>query len=60
LADGNRVAAERLARAPGWVLDAAVRETGTKVFAAQLSRIDGHDVAGLRRARRPRRCTSAW
>jgi hypothetical protein len=47
LADGNRVAAERLARAPGWVLDAAVRETGTKVFAAQLSRIDGHDVAGL-------------
>ena len=40
LADGNQFAAERLAREPGWVLDAALRDTDTKVFAAHLSRID--------------------
>jgi hypothetical protein len=48
LADGNQFAAERLAREPGWVLDAALRETDTKVFAAHLSRIDAHNLAGLR------------
>jgi ParB/RepB/Spo0J family partition protein len=48
LADGNQFAAERLAREPGWVIDAALRETDSKVFAAHLSRIDGQDVAALR------------
>jgi len=48
LADGNQFAAQRLAREPGWVLDAALRETDSKVFAAHLSRIDSHQVAGLR------------
>jgi hypothetical protein len=48
LADGNQFAAERLASEPGWVLDAALRETDSKVFAAHLSRVDGHEVAALR------------
>ena len=48
LADGNQWAAERLAREPGWVLDAALRESDSKVFAAHLSRVDSHDVAALR------------
>src|SRR5665811_1841418 len=48
LADGNQWAAERLAREPGWVLDAALRDTDSKVFAAHLSRIDSHELAGLR------------
>src|SRR5450755_1820541 len=48
LADGNQWAAERLGREPGWVLDAALRETDSKVFAAHLSRVDGHDIAALR------------
>jgi hypothetical protein len=34
--DGNAWAGERLAREPGWVLDAAMRETGDKTFAAHL------------------------
>ena len=59
LADGNQFAAERLAREPGWVLDAALRETDTKVFAAHLSGIDAHDLAGLRLGRRAKRCTRA-
>jgi hypothetical protein len=46
-ADGNQFAAERLAREPGWVLDAALRESDSKVFAAHLSRVDGHEVASL-------------
>jgi ParB-like chromosome segregation protein Spo0J len=48
LADGNQWAAERLAREPGWVLDAALRDSGSKVFAAHLSRVDSHDVTALR------------
>jgi ParB/RepB/Spo0J family partition protein len=48
LADGNQFAAERLAREPGWVLDAALRQTDNKVFAAHLSRVDSHDLAALR------------
>jgi hypothetical protein len=48
LADGNQFAAERLAREPGWVLDAALRETESKLFAAHLSRIDGQEVSALR------------
>jgi hypothetical protein len=36
LDDGNAWAAERLAREPGWVLDAAMRETGHKTFAAYV------------------------
>jgi hypothetical protein len=48
LADGNQFAGERLAREPGWVLDAVLRESDSKVFAAHLSRIDGQEVAALR------------
>lgn len=48
LADGNQFAAERLAGEPGWVLDAALREGSSKVFAAHLSRVDGHEVAALK------------
>jgi hypothetical protein len=48
LADGNEWAAERLAREPGWVLDAAVREGDTKVFAQHLGHIDGYEIAQLR------------
>ena len=49
LADGNEWAAERLAREPGWVLDAALRETSAaKVFAAHLGQVHGHELAGLR------------
>ena len=49
LADGNEWAAERLAREPGWVLDAALRETSnSKVFAAHLGQVDGYELAPLR------------
>ena len=45
LVDGNEWAAERLAREPGWVLDAALRETSaTKVFAAHLGQVDGYEL----------------
>ena len=48
LCDGNEWAAERLAREPGWVLDSALRETGTKVFVARLDVIDNYDIAELK------------
>ena len=48
LADGNQWAAERLAREPGWVIDAALRDGNTKVFAAHLSQVDGHELAALK------------
>jgi hypothetical protein len=48
LADGNQFAAERLAREPGWVLDAALRETDSKVFAEHLTRVDARDVTALK------------
>src|SRR5450755_87128 len=48
LADGNEWAAERLAREPGWVIDAALRDGSTKVFAAHLSQVDSHELAGLK------------
>jgi hypothetical protein len=48
LGDGHQFAAERLAREPGWVLDAVLREDDSKVFAAHLSSVDGQDVAALR------------
>jgi len=48
LADGNEWAAGRLAREPGWVLDSALRSNNSKVFAAHLGRVEGHDVAALR------------
>jgi hypothetical protein len=48
LADGNQFAAERLAREPGWVLDAALRETDSKVFAEHLTRVDARDVTTLK------------
>jgi ParB/RepB/Spo0J family partition protein len=48
LDDGNAWAAERLAREPGWVLDAAMRETGDKTFAAYLDSASSHAIAELR------------
>src|SRR5215210_263785 len=49
LEDGNAWAAERLAREPGWVLDAALRNADDKaVFAAHLQSASGHEIAGLR------------
>ena len=48
LADGNEWAADRLAREPAWVLDAVLREGSSKVFAAHLGQVDGHELAALR------------
>ncbi len=48
LDDGAAWAAERLAREPGWVLDAAMRETGEKTFAAYLDSASSHAIAELR------------
>src|SRR5450755_223848 len=48
LGDGNEWAAERLAREPGWVIDAALRGGTVKVFAAHLSQVDGRELAGLK------------
>jgi hypothetical protein len=48
LDDGNAWAAERLAREPGWVLDAAMRETDDKTFAAYLDSASSHAIADLR------------
>jgi ParB/RepB/Spo0J family partition protein len=52
LADGNQFAAERLTREPGWVLDAALRETTHTVFAAYLSQVDSREVQTLRLGKR--------
>ena len=67
LDDGNEWAAERLAREPGWVLDAALRDSDSKVFAAHLDQIDGYELAQLRLGKkteraatsRPASCTSS-
>jgi ParB/RepB/Spo0J family partition protein len=49
LDDGNAWAAERLAREPGWVLDAALTHAGdNKVFAAYLHAASAHEIAELR------------
>ena len=49
LDDGNAWAAERLAREPGWVLDAALTHAGdSKVFAAYLHSASAHEIAELR------------
>jgi ParB/RepB/Spo0J family partition protein len=48
LDDGNAWAAERLAREPGWVLDAAMRETDEQTFAAYLDSASSHAIAELR------------
>lgn len=49
LDDGNAWAAERLAREPGWVLDAALTHAGDrKVFAAYLSTVNANVIAELR------------
>ena len=48
LCDGNEWAAERLAREPGWMLDAALRESDSKVFVAHLNVIDDYDIAALK------------
>ena len=48
LDDGNAWAAERLAREPGWVLDAAMRESGEKTFAAYLDSATSRQIAELR------------
>jgi ParB/RepB/Spo0J family partition protein len=59
LADGNQFAAQRLTTEPGWVLDAALRDSDRKVFAAYLSHVDAYEIQTLRLGRRPRRSTTA-
>ena len=57
LADGNEWAAERLAREPGWVLDAALRETATARCSPLISaRSTATSSPGSGSARRPKRC----
>jgi ParB/RepB/Spo0J family partition protein len=49
LDDDNAWAAERLAREPGWVLDAALSHAGnSKVFAAYLHTTSAQEIAELR------------
>jgi hypothetical protein len=49
LDDGNAWAAERLAREPGWVLDAALSHSADgKVFAAYLHSASSREIAELR------------
>src|SRR5215204_3068238 len=50
LDDGNAWAAERLAREPGWVLDAALANAGDTggVFAAHLQSASGREIGELR------------
>ena len=45
---GNEWAAERLAREPGWVIDSALRDGSSKVFAAHLTQLDSYEIADLR------------
>ncbi|HTX11920.1 MAG TPA: hypothetical protein VME22_25085 [Solirubrobacteraceae bacterium] len=52
LGDGNEWAAERLAREPGWVIDSALRNGSSKVFAAHLTQLDSHEIADLRLGKR--------
>jgi ParB/RepB/Spo0J family partition protein len=53
LDDGNAWAAERLAREPSWVLDAALTHAGnSKVFAAYLHNAGAHEIAELRLGKR--------
>jgi len=48
LGDGNEWAAERLGREPGWVIDSAVRDGSSKVFAAHLAQLDSYEIPDLR------------
>ena len=49
LDDGNALAAERLTREPGWVLDAALTHAGNRrVFAAYLHAASAREIAELR------------
>jgi hypothetical protein len=48
IADGNEWAAERLAREPGWVLDSALRDSDSKIFAEHLTQINDYDIAALK------------
>jgi hypothetical protein len=48
LDEGNAWAAERLAREPGWVLDAAMQHSRDKTFAAYLDSASSHAIAELR------------
>jgi ParB/RepB/Spo0J family partition protein len=48
LSDGNEWAAKRLAREPGWVIDSALRDGSSKVFAAHLTQLDRYEIADLR------------
>jgi hypothetical protein len=52
LDDRNEWAAERLAREPGRVLDAAIRHGGGKTFAAHLHSASPHQIAELRLGKR--------
>ena len=59
LDDGNEWAAERLAREPGWVLDAAMRHGNTKAFAAYLQSTNAHEISELRLGKKPTTSTRA-
>jgi ParB/RepB/Spo0J family partition protein len=48
LGDGNEWAAERLSREPGSVIDSALRNGSSKVFAAHLTQLDGYEIGDLR------------
>ena len=48
LGDGNEWAAERVSREPGWVIDSALRDGSSKVFAAHLTQLDSYEIADLR------------
>jgi hypothetical protein len=56
LDDGNAWAAERLAREPGWVLDAALTHSSNgKVFAAYLHSASAREIAELRLGKKTER-----
>jgi hypothetical protein len=48
----NEWAAGRLSREPGWVIDSALRQSDSEVFAEHLGEVSGHEIAGLKLGKR--------
>jgi ParB/RepB/Spo0J family partition protein len=48
----NEWAAGRLSREPGWVIDSALRQTDSKVFAEHLSEVGAYEIAALKLGKR--------
>jgi ParB/RepB/Spo0J family partition protein len=46
--DAGEISGEQFVSNPGWVIGHALRESGTKVFAAYLSTLSHHDITELR------------